>query len=460
MKRIPFWTALIALLLAIALLSPALADNTTPKRGDVITMGTYEQDGNTKNGAEPIEWMILDEKDDRLLVISVKALETMVYDDTMGLSSHIWWENCSLRKWLNKDFLSAAFSADEQKNILSTKLTTKDTHGTFETKDQLFCLSIADLRQYFPTNESMMCKGTEVAKKANGSVGESGNVCWWLRNILVSENWESMAYDSAAYVQNSPLYDINSKGCWLATRGVIAVRPAMWICRDSIVASANATADASPTYETLQRGDNKEAVLTLKKRLVELGYELISTSGDKDYETNSKYRYGTEAAVKSFQYINGLNPTGIATKETQQLLFSDKAKKQPVRQLNEAITIGSQTIRLTSVKFAKSHPVTQHSSSDKTYLCCTAKITNNSRATIKPNKTTRSHVFWRGSTEVTLPHPKKLQGYEAILWYEFGSGVKAGETLDVVFVTELPKSAQSSGELYIRFDDGTKYIIR
>ena len=460
MKRIPFWTALIALLLAIALLSPALADNTTPKRGDVITMGTYEQDGNTKNGAEPIEWMVLDEKDDRLLVISVKALETMAYDDTMGLSSHIWWENCSLRKWLNKDFLSAAFSADEQKNILSTKLTTKDTHGTFETKDQLFCLSNADLRQYFPTNESMMCKGTEVAKKANGSVGESGNVCWWLRNILVSENWESMAYDSAAYVQNSPLYDINSKGCWLATRGVIAVRPAMWICRDSIVASANATADASPTYESLQRGDDKEAVLTLKKRLVELGYELITLNGSWDTETSSKYWYGTEAAVKSFQYINGLNPTGIATKETQQLLFSDKAKKQPVRQLNEAITIGSQTIRLTSVKFAKSHPVTQHSSSDKTYLCCTAKITNNSRATIKPNKTTRSHVFWRGSKEVTLPHPKKLQGYEAILWYEFGSGVKAGETLDVVFVTELSKSAQSSGELYIRFDDGTKYIIR
>ena len=67
MKRIPFWTALIALLLAIALLSPALADNTTPKRGDVITMGTYEQDGNTKNGAEPIEWMVLDEKPSRHL---------------------------------------------------------------------------------------------------------------------------------------------------------------------------------------------------------------------------------------------------------------------------------------------------------------------------------------------------------------------------------------------------------
>ena len=460
MKRIPFWTALIALLLAIALLSPALADNTTPKRGDVITMGTYEQDGNTKNGAEPIEWMVLDEKDDRLLVISVKALETMAYDDANSFSSHIWWENCSLRKWLNKDFLSAAFSAGEQKNILSTKLTTEDKHGTFETKDQLFCLSLAELRQYFPTNESMMCEGTKVAQKANNSVGESGNVNWWLRNILVEYASDIRYLDSAAFVQASPLYDINSDGCPLWASEVMAVRPAMWIRRDSVAVSANATADASPTYESLQRGDDKEAVLTLKKRLVELGYELITLYGSRDTETSSKYWYGTEAAVKSFQYINGLNPTGIATKETQQLLFSDKAKKQPVRQLNEAITIGSQTIRLTSVKFAKSHPVTQHSSSDKTYLCCTAKITNNSRATIKPNKTTDSHVFWRGSTEVTLPHPKKLQGYEAILWYEFGSGVKAGETLDVVFVTELPKSAQSSGELYIRFDDGTKYIIR
>ena len=466
MKRIPFWTALIALLLAIALLSPALADNTTPKRGDVITMGTYEQDGNTKNGAEPIEWMILDEKDDRLLVISVKALETMVYDDTMGLSSHIWWENCSLRKWLNKDFLSAAFSADEQKNILSTKLTTKDTHGTFETKDQLFCLSIADLRQYFPTNESMMCKGTEVAKKANGSVGESGNVCWWLRNILVSENWESMAYDSAAYVQNSPLYDINSKGCWLATRGVIAVRPAMWIRRDSIVASANATADASPTYETLQRGDSKDAVLALKKRLVELGYELRtwsnSISSHSDSETGLSYGDGTEAAVKSFQYVNSLNPTGIATKETQQLLFSDRAKKKPIRQLNEDITIGSQTIRLTSIKFAKSYPIgsTQMNSSNGVYLCCTAKVTNNSGYTIKPDKMITIEAFWNGSWEPTLPHPKKLRDYEFILWYGMGDGIKAGETLDIVFMSDFPKAAQSSGELYIRFDDGTKYVIR
>ncbi len=460
MKRISLWTALIALLLAIALLSPALAENTTPKRGDVITMGTYEQDGNTKNGAEPIEWMVLDEKDDRLLVISVKALETMAYDDTMSLTSHIWWENCSLRKWLNKDFLSTAFSAAEQKNILSTKLTTKDKHGTFETKDQLFCLSLAELRQYFPTNESMMCKGTEVAKKTNNSVEKDGNVCWWLRDILSFLNVKDV-FDCAAYVQNSPLYDINSDGGWIAANSVMAVRPAMWIRRDSVAASANATANTSPAYETLQRGDNKGAVLTLKKRLVELGYELISTYGDKDYETNSEYRYGTEAAVKSFQYINGLNPTGIATKETQQLLFSEKAKKQPVRQLNEAITIGSQTIRLTSVKFAKSHPIgsMQLNSSNGTYLCCTAKVTNNSRATINPNKMTSLHVFWRGALETTLPYPKKLKDYACALWYLVGD-VKAGETFDIVFLTDISKSAQSSGELYIRFDDGTKYVIR
>lgn len=465
MKRIPFWTALIALLLTIALLSPALADNTTPKRGDVITMGTYEQDGNTKNGAEPIEWMVLDEKDDRLLVISVKALETMAYDDTMSLTSHIWWENCSLRKWLNKDFLSTAFSAGEQKNILSTKLTTKDKHGTFETKDQLFCLSLAELRQYFPTNESMMCKGTEVAKKTNNSVEKDGNVCWWLRDILASDSSTSIIYDCAAYVQRSPVCDINKDGCWIAGSNLNTVRPAMWIRRDSVAVSANATANTSPAYETLQRRDNKEAVLTLKKRLVELGYELISTSGDKDYETNSEYRYGTEAAVKSFQYINGLNPTGIATKETQQLLFSDKAKKQPIRKLNEDIVIGSQKIRLISTNFVNKYDVGKGyslSSSKGAYLCCVAKITNIGKTTIKYFDMSRISIFWSGSQfpEPGTLYSRSIKGRDFVYWPFISPGIKAGETLDIVFLTDFPKEAQSKGELYLRFDDDTKYIIR
>ena len=38
--------------------------------GDLITFGTYEQDNNPDNGPEPIEWVVLDVKDHKALVIS------------------------------------------------------------------------------------------------------------------------------------------------------------------------------------------------------------------------------------------------------------------------------------------------------------------------------------------------------------------------------------------------------
>lgn len=392
MKRIPFWTALIALLLAIALLSPALADNTTPKRGDVITMGTYEQDGNTKNGAEPIEWMVLDEKDDRLLVISVKALETMAYDDANSFSSHIWWENCSLRKWLNKDFLSAAFSAGEQKNILSTKLTTEDKHGTFETKDQLFCLSLAELRQYFPTNESMMCKGTEVVRKADNSVREDGNVAWWLRDILASLG-SNIIYDCAAYVSSSPLNDIDNHGCWIELP--FGVRPAMWIRRDSPAASSDSIAETALPADV-----------------------------------------------------------------------SDKAKEPATQKPSDGITIGTQTIRLGSINYTEDYDAGSgyHLSSSKgVYLCCTAKVTNIGMTTIKSADIHSPSVFWSGlpsgEVESSIAYSMDAKGSDFVFWPSIGN-IKAGETLDIVFLTDLPKEAQTDGELYLHFDDGSNHIIR
>lgn len=34
----------------------------------------------------------------------------------------ITWKECSLRKWLNSDFINTAFSKDEQRALLSTEL--------------------------------------------------------------------------------------------------------------------------------------------------------------------------------------------------------------------------------------------------------------------------------------------------------------------------------------------------
>ncbi len=72
----------------------------------------------------------------------------------------------------------------------------------------------------------------------------------------------------------------------------------------------------SAEYRTLQEGDSGSDVLRLKTRLYYLGYFKTSNLSDAYNET-------TVERVKQFQKKNGLQQTGIATPELQELLFSD-----------------------------------------------------------------------------------------------------------------------------------------
>ncbi len=48
--------------------------------GDYITFGLYEQDNDLSNGKENIEWLILELKDEKALVISKYALDSKPYN--------------------------------------------------------------------------------------------------------------------------------------------------------------------------------------------------------------------------------------------------------------------------------------------------------------------------------------------------------------------------------------------
>lgn len=82
----------------------------------------------------------------------------------------------------------------------------------------------------------------------------------------------------------------------------------------------SATAFATE-YTVLSKGSKDGegiwSVYSLQARLKELYF--ISSEAD------GSYGQGTEDAVKAFQEANGLNATGIADVETQELLFSDSA---------------------------------------------------------------------------------------------------------------------------------------
>ncbi len=73
------------------------------------------------------------------------------------------------------------------------------------------------------------------------------------------------------------------------------------------------------TYEELSPGSMGADVINLQRRLTELGYDTKGVDGS--------YGDGTKNAVNSFQQRNGLKANGIATVETQEVLFSANAIK-------------------------------------------------------------------------------------------------------------------------------------
>ena len=79
---------------------------------------------------------------------------------------------------------------------------------------------------------------------------------------------------------------------------------------------------AEKTYENIQIsiGDVNDDVLKVENRLDELNF--MPTKPDNVF---NEY---TVRAITDFQYINGLNATGEANKETLELLFSDHAKSR------------------------------------------------------------------------------------------------------------------------------------
>lgn len=134
-------------------------------------------------------------KGGKALVISKYALDCKPYNTS---DTDVTWETCTLRKWLNNDFINAAFSADER-TMIPTVTVSADKNPDYSTnpgnatQDQVFLLSITEVNKYFSSDSARLCKPTDYAV-ANG-VGEndSGNCWWWLRSPGVYQG-------SAAYV--------------------------------------------------------------------------------------------------------------------------------------------------------------------------------------------------------------------------------------------------------------------
>lgn len=195
--------------------------------GENILFGFYEQDGNTSNGKEYIEWQVLEKKDDRILIISKSALDCRKYNDN---KEDVTWATCSLRAWLNKEFVNDAFSINEQSIILSSQIS-PDKNPCFvidpgtETIDKVFLLNISETRRYFGSDELRMCVPTKYAKEHGAYtddkhfINKEFTCWWWLRTPGVNQSYATRVDSTGEIIPRGN--EVN--------KGYGCVRPAMWV---------------------------------------------------------------------------------------------------------------------------------------------------------------------------------------------------------------------------------------
>ena len=197
-----------------------------------FTFGYYQN--------EPIIWYILENSGSEMLLLSKYGIDCQQYDGSYDIC--IEWKDCSLRKWLNKDFFNEAFSKEERNRIVTSKVYNRkhldttyygewDKRGLVEKDDQssnhytldnVFVFDIIEAKRYFPNDRDRLCQPTKVTKAKGVSMNNVTSCCpWWLRSSGSSFNNATVSGATGA---------IDEKG-WEVNKKVIAIRPCIRISR-------------------------------------------------------------------------------------------------------------------------------------------------------------------------------------------------------------------------------------
>lgn len=129
----------------------------------------------------------------------------------------------SMRRWLNNEFFSSAFSNEEQSAISTTKVNNGPKQGNpewnhndgIQTFDPIFLLSYTEVEQYLPMQEDRICLSTPYAAACLNQL--EGPVFWWLRSCG-SDPYTGVCVDSSGVNGSLEVLDISG-----------GVRPAMWV---------------------------------------------------------------------------------------------------------------------------------------------------------------------------------------------------------------------------------------
>lgn len=234
-----------------------------------LLMGIYEQDGDKKT-EDALEWRVLTAKDGKALLLTDRVIRSGSYFNPAWIQyKYCSWEKSLIgttnatnnvgsggnwrqfdvnpsklplnrkgtktgtdddlyyvhaRYWCNDVFYKTAFNDEERSRILLTRNTNADNpeyriDGGADTDDYVFFLSLDEVLEYLPTNESRKALRTKVAN-SEAVHPLNGTYClWWLRT-------PGKFLCNAIYVYQGGV--ISTYGSDVGHHN-LGYRPAMWI---------------------------------------------------------------------------------------------------------------------------------------------------------------------------------------------------------------------------------------
>ena len=184
-----------------------------PRVGEAITLGTYK--------GERMAWRIAEIVGDKAFVIADKAIASKPYNDEQQATT---WEECTLRAWLNGEFLAEAFSEAELSRILPTDIVNRDSRafdvrGGADTRDAIFILDPLEAERYFESDKKRACAPSAAAIDEGVDVSDANTCSWWLRMPGSMDFLAAFVFAKGSLCERGNAVDAPGYG----------VRPAMWI---------------------------------------------------------------------------------------------------------------------------------------------------------------------------------------------------------------------------------------
>ena len=171
-----------------------------------------------------VEWLVLDKKDGKALLISKYCLDAKEYDKNEN-NEFVTWETSTLRQWLNSCFINEAFTDEEKALICDTYLQNPDnpeygTDGGNDTTDKVFLLSIDETSKYLSDKIVRKAEATDYAKDKGIFVSEENGKSWWWMRSPGSDDLCASCMGNDGFVHGDGQM-IEDRTC--------GVRPAMWV---------------------------------------------------------------------------------------------------------------------------------------------------------------------------------------------------------------------------------------